>query len=116
MQIAFIEAHKTGSSLVRGVEPNDIDICILFHNSATMEKFIDSKGGTQIDLMSYHDTRFLTCRDGEYNYICTADPELYYRTKAFSTALSMLQLESKEDRVQLAVACMDDDPEYVYEI
>ncbi len=70
----FIEAHKTGSSLVRGVEPNDIDICILFHNTATMEKFIDSKGGMAMELMRYHDTRFLTCREGEYNYICTADP------------------------------------------
>lgn len=112
----FIEAHKTGSSLVRGVEPNDIDICILFHNAATMQKFVDSKGGMAIDLMSYHDTRFLTCRDGKYNYICTADPELYYRTKAFSTALQRLQLKDKEDRVVLAVACMDDEPEYVNEI
>lgn len=116
MQIEFIEAHKTGSSLVRGVEPNDIDICILFHNSATMEKFIDSKGGMQMELMSYHDTRFLTCREGEYNYICTADPELYYRTKAFSTVLKWMQIKDREGRVALAMVCMDAEPEYVHEI
>ena len=52
------------------------------------------------------DERFVTFRDGNINYICTSCIELFYRFKAFSGALYMLQLPEKEDRVKLSKACL----------
>jgi len=113
--VAFVEAHITGSSLVHGVAPNDLDICVLFKSLDDMETFMRGKDLFGSDQYSAAG-KWGACRVGNKNYICTADKELYYRTKAFSTALKKLQLKNKEDRVALAIACMDDEPEYVNEI
>lgn len=115
MSVRFIEAHITGSSLVRGVVPNDTDIMVLFEDRAHMEDFLYDKDQCGTDEYTT-DGSWAACRVGNKNYICTINPEFYYRMKAYSTALKYLQLEDKAARVCLCRACRDHDPEYVYEI
>ena len=101
----IVDAHLTGSILVRGVEAADIDYCVLFDSDNAAVSFVKACGGVVREYQSAGE--FITARDGLYNFICTSDRTLYWRTVAFSGALTLLQLKSKEDRVELAKACMD---------
>ena len=107
----IIDAHLTGSCLVQSTDAKDIDYCILFEDDAAAVSFVRECGGTVKEYQSAGE--FITAREGLYNYICTSDSELYWRTVAFSGALELLQLERKEDRVALAKACMDYMPKMV---
>ena len=115
MSTKFIEAHIIGSSLVHGVRANDIDIMVLFENTTHMNVFMEDKESCNVS--DYPDQGAWTaCRCGDKNYICTCSPEVYYRMKAFSTALRVLQLKEKDDRTAFCRACRDHEPEYVHEI
>jgi len=107
----IIDAHLTGSCLVQSTDAKDIDYCILFEDDDAAVSFVRECGGTVQEYQSAGE--FITAREGLYNYICTSDFKLYWRTVAFSGALELLQLERKEDRVALAKACMDYVPKIV---
>jgi hypothetical protein len=48
---------------------------------------------------------------GDINFICTFDPELFYRFKAYSGILNLLQIKDREERLKLARACLYYEPE-----
>lgn len=101
----IIDACITGSSLVMGIEHNDVDYIVLFDNDEDVQRFCDRCGGTTT---GYEDANlFYTCRRGEYNFICTIVTVWYYRMVAFSGALELLQLKNRDERVALARACRD---------
>ena len=101
--VACMEYFPTGSALVRSVEPSDIDIVCLFSNVDLINEFVNSTGS---DKELYGDSQFVSVRNGEVNYLCTADLEFFYRFKAYSGVLHRLQLEDKADRVEIAKACL----------
>lgn len=93
----------TGSSLVVGVVPNDRDIVCLFNNEEEINEFAAELGKREV---LYEDAQFLSIRDGKKNYLCTHDIEFFYRFKAYSGALELLQIKDKEERKNLASACL----------
>lgn len=95
----------TGSVLVDGIEHADIDYCLLFNSEADVDKFVLYFDGVLND--GYGDTRFSTCRNGKFNFICTADVGLFWRTVAFSGIVHTYQPTFRCDRVNYAKACMD---------
>lgn len=101
--VPCVEYFLTGSSLVRSVEPSDIDIVCLFSNLDLINEFATSLGS---DKEIYGDSKFMSARVGNVNYLCTADLEFFYRFKAYSGVLERLQLEDKADRVEVAKACL----------
>jgi len=104
------QKFRTGSSLVRGVEPNDNDIVVLYTDQREFTQLLIDAGGldeADLDHASVSDYgRFVTFMDGNINYICTWDEELFYRFKAFSGALDLLQPTDKDARVKLSKACL----------
>lgn len=99
------EYFLTGSSLVHGVEPSDVDIVCLFSSQEEINEFATSiveDGPKEM----YGDSRFMSARVDNVNYLCTAELEFFYRFKAYSGVLSRLQLEDKADRVEIAKACL----------
>ena len=115
--IPIVDAFLTGSCLVRSVTPQDIDICILFGCKADICILF----GCKADMTSFRkgkeeclpaEERSLgdgpewePLRDGKINYIVTTDVEFFYRMKAFSGALALLQIERKDDRKKLCQSC-----------
>lgn len=93
----------TGSALVCGVEPSDMDIVCLFGNTELINEFASSIGS---DKEFYGDSQFMSVRSGSVNYLCTVSLEFFYRFKAYSGVLSRLQLKDKADRVEIAKACL----------
>ena len=100
-------SFPTGSALVNGVTPSDLDFVCLFSNEAEMVSYAKSKGISSPD-NGYEkmSSRFICARKDEINYICTCDVELFYRFKAYSGVLSLLQESNKEKRIDLAKACL----------
>lgn len=101
------EACITGSVLVPHADPQDIDYCLLFSNKAAMHAFLSTFHEAA---MSYDGAgMFEVCRRDQYNFICTDQVSLYWRTVAFSGVLSEFHLacDTKELRVAFAKACMD---------
>ena len=94
------------------MKPNDIDIVVLYEDSAEFAQLvIDVIGLNDAQAALDHasvaeDERFVTFRDDNINYICTGDVELFYRFKAFSGALHLLQLTDRDARVELSRACL----------
>jgi hypothetical protein len=107
--IPIVDAFLTGSCLVRSVTPQDIDICILFENKADVVSFRQRKEEClPVEERSLGDgPEWESLRDGKINYIVTTDVEFFYRMKAFSGALALLQIERKEDRKRLCQMCRD---------
>ena len=103
--IKLREYFLTGSSLVRGIEPSDIDIVCLFNSQEDINEFATSLTEDGPKEM-YGDSRFLSARVENVNYLCTAEVEFFYRFKAYSGVLERLQLEDKADRVEIAKACL----------
>lgn len=105
--IPVVDAFLTGSSLVRSVTPQDIDVCILFESKDDMVSFRQGKEERlPFEERSLGDgPEWESLRDGKINYIVTTDVEFFYRMKAFSGALALLQLERKEDRKRLCQMC-----------
>jgi hypothetical protein len=105
--IPIVDAFLTGSCLVRSVTPQDIDICILFGCKADMTSFRKGKEEClPAEERSLGDgPEWESLRDGKINYIVTTDVEFFYRMKAFSGALALLQIESKDDRKKLCQSC-----------
>lgn len=105
--IPIVDAFLTGSRLVRSVTPQDIDICILFGCKADMTSFRKGKEEClPAEERSLGDgPEWESLRDGKINYIVTTDVEFFYRMKAFSGALALLQIESKDDRKKLCQSC-----------
>ena len=100
-----IASFVTGSSLVSGLVPSDIDEVCLFNSKEDMDQFVSENRRSSPDLGSYP-VRFVCARNGNKNFICTLDPEFFYRFKAFSGALSLLQEKDKAKRIELAKACL----------
>jgi hypothetical protein len=96
----------TGSSLVSGVVPADTDIVCLFRKEADMLLFLKKKGRSSPTNGYANPGKFVCARKGKTNYICTCDAEFFYRFKAYSGALSLLQEKDKDRRVVLAKACL----------
>ena len=105
--IPIIDAFLTGSCLVRSVTPQDIDICVLFGREVDMASFRQGKEEClPVEERSLGDgPEWESLRDGKINYIITADVEFFYRMKAFSGALALLQIENKDARKKLCQAC-----------
>lgn len=97
------ESFLTGSSLVLTITPKDRDIVCLFDDESQINAFAESLGS---DETFYGDTRFLSVRDGETNYLCTADLEFFYRFKAYSGVLDLFQITDKKRRVRVAKAAL----------
>ena len=97
----------TGSTLVRGIKPNDKDVVCLFDTWKDLESFTKGKLVKTDEPVSLDsEMRFFSVYEGNTNYICTDDVELFYRFKAFSGALSMLQLKHRDDRIELSRKCL----------
>jgi len=96
----------TGSSLVKGITPNDIDIVVLVPSWDSLNKIIETGNFTDIETSLDKDPRFMSVRDGKINYIFTPEEEMFYRFKAFSGALKHLQIKEKDERVDLSIACL----------
>lgn len=105
--IPIVDAFLTGSCLVRSVTPQDIDICILFEREDDMLSFRRGKEEClPAEERSLGDgPEWASMRDGKINYIVTTDVEFFYRMKAFSGALALLQLDNKIARKRLCQAC-----------
>ncbi len=103
----------TGSSLVPGIVPADKDLVCLFDSMEKAVQFAVFKGVTTPDKTKESSddvTRFVCAREGNVNYICTADKELFYRFKALSGVLALLQEKDKDVRIKLAQACLYREP------
>lgn len=97
----------TGSSLVKACQPKDLDIVILYKNQT--EAMNACLGIASTDLESScieNDPRFISVRDGNDNLILVWDIEMFFRFKAFSGALALLQIEDKVGRITLSKACL----------
>ena len=104
----------TGSTLVKGVTPADIDVVVLVDSSEEVQKIFAGIELAKLDLNAgslVADSRFMSIREGDINYICTFDYELFYRFKAFSGVLNMLQIKDKKQRIALSAACLYWEPE-----
>lgn len=108
----LIGTFHTGSSLVKGAVPNDIDIVCLFENEKLLDNyFVGISRTNDSDTGENYPARFKTYRYSVVNFIATSDKELFYRFKAFSGALVYLSQTDerylqKEERVNLAKACL----------
>ena len=98
----------TGSFLVNGVTPNDIDIVIYFESQQDVFELTKSYNFSSVDTSLFDDARFMSVKDKMLNLILVWNIELFYRFKAFSGALSLIQFKDKKDRVALAIACLYD--------
>lgn len=96
----------SGSSLVVGVTPADNDLVCLFGSEEAMMSFVNKKGRSSPSNGYEKQGRFVCARDGDVNYICTCDVEFFYRFKAYSGVLSLLQEKDKDKRKDLAKACL----------
>ncbi len=104
-QIEDMPHFITGSSLVKDLKPSDTDIVVLFKDELELVNF--SLNFKSNDMGSINnDTRFLCLKDGNIDYICTTDVELFYRFKAFSGALDLMQFKPKVMRIALSKACL----------
>jgi hypothetical protein len=101
-----MKTFVTGSSLVDGVNPGDIDHVCLFENESDMHAFVHAQGRSSPKIGSNYPVLFVCARNGKDNYICTCNSELFYRFKAFSGVLSLLQEKDKSKRIDLAKACL----------
>lgn len=97
------EYFVTGSSLVRSLEPQDLDVVCLFE---CVDEINDLARSLDNAKEMYGDSRFFSIRDNDVNFICTTELEFFYRFKAYSGVLARLQLKDKADRVEIAKACL----------
>lgn len=103
------EMFLTGSSLVKDCNPNDVDYVCLFLTDEDKNRFIRKnkivinypEGGDE-----YEADRFESGRRGNINFIMTCEEEIFYRFKAFSGAISLLQYWDKKQRIELSKACL----------
>ena len=96
----------TGSSLVKNVEPNDKDIVVLCKTQQEALDIAKEEGFTDIETSMEGDPRFVSIRYYSTNYILVWTDEMFFRFKAFSGALELLQIEDKGDRIKLSIACL----------
>lgn len=108
----LIGTFRTGSSLVKGAVPNDIDIVCLFENEKLLDNYFVgiSRTNNSENGINYP-AKFKTYRHEVVNFIATSDKELFYRFKAFSGALVYLsqtdeKYKDKEERIKLAISCL----------
>ena len=99
-------AFKTGSQLVRDIDPSDIDIVVLMEDWAVIETIRQMEEWDSWDTSLDKDPRFVSLRRGKVNYILTPEVEMFFRFKAYSGALEYLQIKDKDARVDLSIACL----------
>jgi hypothetical protein len=104
-----MEHFVTGSSLLKDVEPGDVDIVCQVKDYELLD-LIQQLNPEAVEGSRSKDGKFKSLRIGKYNYICTTNPEYFYRFKAYSGLLMcrpMRGLEDKARRVNVAKACID---------
>ena len=95
---------QTGSSLVAGVEPKDIDYVILMADRKDAHEVWKWCPSHRDCSEAYEGSDFLSLRDGNTNYILVWDREVFTRWALYTEALQALQLKDKTQRVALAQA------------
>ena len=106
-----LKVFVTGSTLVRGVEPQDLDLVHFFDTKEEMAAFTaDKEKCSEFEPSCGDGPHWESVRVGNVNYICTTSLEFFYRFKAFSGALAHLQLKNKDDRKALCQACREWEP------
>ena len=100
------DSFVMGSSLVRDVDPQDKDVVVLCKTQAEAFDIAKADGFTDIDTSMEGDPRFVSVRYYSTNYILVWQLDMFFRFKAFTGALELLQIKDKAERIRLSRACL----------